>query len=333
MCVYHVVPLIHGIIEFGSVSDSPLVEAMKSVSFVHLRQPRFFDRFEPFQEEWNSIRSNPDAVSYIKSKRPTEDLTNAVQGYDPDSYGTSNVPGTHMRLLYDAVISIGIAACQDISEDFEYFFDGEQLLKSLRSLKLDGATDHFKFSLQTGSRSQVDQKLFSISSAVPDKELNADGLATLTMKDIDLRYLGGGMNETSTWQTAQPLIFADGSTTPPADLPAAIENANYIPNALLGVGWGMASLCIVLALSLAIWTFCNRHYRSVRSSQPEFMLMICFGVVIMAASIIPMGLQETNAKNESGLDVACMSVPWLLTIGFITSFSVLFAKTWRVNKV
>jgi hypothetical protein len=71
----------------------------------------------------------------------------------------------------------------------------------------------------------------------------------------------------------------------------------------------------------------------VRSSQPEFMLIICFGVVIMAASIIPMGLQETNVKDQAGLNVACMSVPWLLTIGFITSFSVLFAKTWRVNKI
>jgi hypothetical protein len=306
---------------------------MKGVKFIHLRQPHFFDRFEPFQEEWKSIRSNPDAVSYIKSKRPTEDLKNSVQGYDPKSYDTSDVPGTHMRLLYDAVIAIGIAACQDVSEDFQYFFDGGQLLKSLRSLKLDGATDNFKFSLQTGSRSQVDQKLFSISSAVPDKELNADGLATLTMKDIDLRYLGGNMNYASTWQISQPLVFADGSTTPPADLPAVTENANYIPNELLGVGWGLASLCILLALSLAIWTYCNRHYRSVRSSQPEFMLIICFGVVIMAASIIPMGLQETNVKDQAGLNVACMSVPWLLTIGFITSFSVLFAKTWRVNKV
>lgn len=51
----------------------------------------------------------------------------------------------------------------------------------------------------------------------------------------------------------------------------------------------------------------------------------------MASSIIPLSLQEPIQKE--GLDIACMSVPWLYTIGFSTAFSSLFTKAWRINKV
>jgi hypothetical protein len=44
-------------------------------------------------------------------------------------------------------------------------------------------------------------------------------------------------------------------------------------------------------------------------------------------------MQETTVANQHGLDVACMATPWLLSIGFVTAFSALFSKTWRLNKV
>ena len=59
--------------------------------------------------------------------------------------------------------------------------------------------------------------------------------------------------------------------------------------------------------------------------------MLCVGTVIMASSIIPLSLQEPVAQE--GLDIACMAMPWLYTIGFSTAFSALFSKTWRINKV
>lgn len=59
--------------------------------------------------------------------------------------------------------------------------------------------------------------------------------------------------------------------------------------------------------------------------------MLCVGTVIMASSIVPLSLQEPVPKE--GLDIACMSVPWLYSIGFSTAFSALFAKAWRINKV
>lgn len=52
----------------------------------------------------------------------------------------------------------------------------------------------------------------------------------------------------------------------------------------------------------------------------------------MASAIIPMSIDD-SAASERGCDVACMSVPWLFSMGFAMTFSALFAKLWRVHKV
>jgi gamma-aminobutyric acid type B receptor len=40
------------------------------------------------------------------------------------------------------------------------------------------------------------------------------------------------------------------------------------------------------------------------------------------------GLQEID---NHALDIACMATPWLISAGFVTIFSALFSKTWRLN--
>ena len=54
----------------------------------------------------------------------------------------------------------------------------------------------------------------------------------------------------------------------------------------------------------------------------------------MASVIIPCTLDdEGGSHSQRGLDIACMSVPWLYVLGFIIIYSALFSKTWRINKI
>jgi gamma-aminobutyric acid type B receptor len=70
------------------------------------------------------------------------------------------------------------------------------------------------------------------------------------------------------------------------------------------------------------------------SSQPFFLYMICFGSLVVASVIIPCTLDdEGGSHSQRGLDIACMSVPWLYVLGFIIIYSALFSKTWRINKI
>jgi gamma-aminobutyric acid type B receptor len=73
----------------------------------------------------------------------------------------------------------------------------------------------------------------------------------------------------------------------------------------------------------------HRKARIVRASQPFFMAMLCFGSLIMGSAMIPLGIEDEHFSQKS-TDIACMSIPWLLVIGFCTTFSALFTKTWRI---
>merc|ERR1711862_1061119 len=49
----------------------------------------------------------------------------------------------------------------------------------------------------------------------------------------------------------------------------------------------------------------------------------------------PITGQLTNEPNNEiwKADAACMAVPWLFGIGFVITFSALFAKIWRMCKI
>jgi gamma-aminobutyric acid type B receptor len=55
------------------------------------------------------------------------------------------------------------------------------------------------------------------------------------------------------------------------------------------------------------------------------MAMLCLGSIIMGSAMVPLGIERS--------DIACMSIPWLLVVGFCTIFSALFSKTWRLVKI
>jgi hypothetical protein len=66
-----------------------------------------------------------------------------------------------------------------------------------------------------------------------------------------------------------------------------------------------------------LWTWWHRKDQFVLASQPFFLNQICLGTLVTAVTIIPMSLQQPISQR--GLDIACMAIPWLLSIGFTGS--------------
>jgi len=98
--------------------------------------------------------------------------------------------------------------------------------------------------------------------------------------------------------------------------------------------WSLAGLGMIIALYFAYWSYAERKNKVVRASQPIFLGMISVGVFIMLSTIIPIGMDESFFDlNEDQLGYACAISPWLFSVGFVISFSALFSKTWRVNKI
>lgn len=53
---------------------------------------------------------------------------------------------------------------------------------------------------------------------------------------------------------------------------------------------------------------------------------------MLSLAIFPLGIDDAVA-DQRGCDIACASVPWLLSIGFSVIFAALFSKLWRINRV
>lgn len=97
-------------------------------------------------------------------------------------------------------------------------------------------------------------------------------------------------------------------------------------------GFTLFGIIAITSISFAGFVFCNRHQQVVKALQPIFLLCICGGVLVMGSSIVPMSFDDGIA-SQRGSDIACMSLPWLLTLGFSVAISALFAKLWRINKL
>lgn len=98
------------------------------------------------------------------------------------------------------------------------------------------------------------------------------------------------------------------------------------------IGWTLAGITCFVSLYFSAWVILNRNSRMVKTLQPSFLVTICVGLMIMALTMVPLGIDDEIA-SQRGCDIACMSIPWLLSIGFTVSMSALFSKLWRINQL
>ena len=87
---------------------------------------------------------------------------------------------------------------------------------------------------------------------------------------------------------------------------------------------------IKVSLGFAIWVKFHCQVRLVSASQPPFLIMICFGMFVMALIILFLGIDDEIATVRM-CDFACMAGPWLIALGFTFTFSASLSKIWRIN--
>jgi ABC-type glycerol-3-phosphate transport system substrate-binding protein len=113
--------------------------------------------------------------------------------------------------------------------------------------------------------------------------------------------------------------------------PAAASDL-YIGQSFRVVGWTLGGIGMCLSITMACWVYYYRNKRVIRASQPMFLWMVCAGTLLMSSSIFPFGIED-DIVSDQGADMACMSGIWLYSLGFVTAFSALFSKIWRINRV
>jgi len=101
------------------------------------------------------------------------------------------------------------------------------------------------------------------------------------------------------------------------------------PKAIMS-GLVVMSMIVGLSVVLLGWVFWHRKSSVVIAMQPEFLMILCFGVILSEFSIVAFGKDETNAAN---IDRSCLTVVWLDHLGSTLIISALFSKLWRVNQI
>ena len=117
----------------------------------------------------------------------------------------------------------------------------------------------------------------------------------------------------------------------PLALPPVVVNENRIGDVRY-LGYVGVTLTYALAMSFLAFVGVHRKRRVIKASQPVFLFLIGIGVIIMVSAIIPLGMDDSY-YSKTVCNISCMTFPWLLCVGFATTFSALFSKTWRINKL
>lgn len=157
----------------------------------------------------------------------------------------------------------------------------------------------------------------------PYFDSGAGGINMVTYSQPIISRLGKFLGVATIDVTVDALCYGDQCNEP--------VDYNYLTS-IRPAGLAMCAIAMALAVACGVWTQLHRKHRVVIASQPFFLGIICIGCLIMASSIIPLSFDDSIASTE-GCSIACMAFPWLLSIGFTTTFAALFSKVWRLNQV
>lgn len=143
----------------------------------------------------------------------------------------------------------------------------------------------------------------------------------LQLESCDITFTSG----------AEPVIYVDA---------VPHEKVSHLSSALRAVGMSFVILQGVTSIFFIMRTIYYWNHDVVRRSQPIFIVLVLVGFLVMSLSIQRSATSMSASTNEmyrpknvEGIDAACMAFPWLSNMGFVLTFSALFAKIGRIRKL
>mmetsp|Transcript_18732 Transcript_18732/g.43366 ORF Transcript_18732/g.43366 Transcript_18732/m.43366 type:complete len:975 (-) Transcript_18732:205-3129(-) len=239
---------------------------------------------------------------------------------------------------YDAMVLLAMSACHELAEstgppgnnDNELpYLSGNDLFNRTLSTNFTGVTGDVVLDSTSGSR-----KGDTIEYTITNWRASSDGNDTnssivMFEPTVTHTYLPP---PTEDWNSLQPFYYNGGQTVlgPDPDLPRVEVTHTVAHRWVIYLAWILAITILSATLGFSIWTCRNSKARVVRASQPAFLYLLNVGVAFMGLSIIPISLEHIGTAQTNAY---CISFLWLFFTGFGITFSALFAKTRRINKI
>lgn len=229
--------------------------------------------------------------------------------------------GRSEGIYYDTMIAIGLGAC-DAYEKHGRNFTGQQHFESIVDNVFEGVTGTVKLDSISGSRDPSTYRY----QAVNFLEHEYNDTEVIYMAERSFLFSSGRWSHENDW------VFSSGTTVIPADIPTLVVNDNAISVGVRGTVLALCAVAICMGLYFSFWTHRNRKTYVVGASQPFFLHTIAFGCIVLSCAIIPLTFDLAVASSD-GCSIACTSTLWLVCFGFSITFSALFTKNYRINKL
>jgi len=310
---------------------SPLYIATQGTSFIKnlfVRKSESFPHYENFLNVWSNL--DVEMVNYVNNKWPkysSEELLNYTDFKAKPEYFKSTSkyfpPDSLTYQIYDTTVALGIAACSSVNNG-TYFGAKEHFDAWTQIDNIEALSGSLKF-LPTGSR-DPSTSLYAITNVV-EKSTAFEGYYSYFFEL-------NSTSKTETWikNPYKEHCYSDGSTIPPEPLPPLQVEKIHISPVVRGVSLGICFVCLLASIYCGMYVYRHKKDKIIKSSQPIFLFMICFGTFLMASSIIWLSIDDQIASVQF-CNVCCMVSPWLFIVGFVISFSALFSKTRRINTI
>jgi ABC-type branched-subunit amino acid transport system substrate-binding protein len=279
-------------------------------------------------------RHDPFDAALLRFSRSREQQEMFIRQHrEPDIFDNFTFPTPGMSLYqyltYDALTALAIAACEAPAarNGTTGVATGRQLYEQLLKTEFEGVSGHVSFDNETGTR-KAEGVSFQIQNLLLSENRSTSDALRFTSETAVLVNL---RNDIDPVQYLRSFVFAGDENTPPDALPSAEMDLNLMSTAIRAFGLSLAGFVMLMSIGWMTWSFVYKNKDVVRASQPIFLCLLCIGTLVSASAVIPMSLQEP--VSQRGLDIACMAQPWLASVGFVTVFSAVFSKTWRLNMV
>lgn len=282
-------------------------------------------QFDRFVDSWRRFGSNSESLDYVNSKQPLPPRGSNFS-YSKTTDYFLETPVHSATFSYDAVVGMGLSACEAAAKtNDKNVFTGSEHHNEFVKTSFKGASGYVEIGPNSFSRNAT--STFFVVSNIRGREFNGQS----EFEGVPVRYYDTEERKWSLYQSNR-FIYADGSVFPPKELPELYEEKNYLEHGIRGVCLSLAFIAMSFSVGLIVLTIVHRKHSVILASQPAFLVMICIGTLIMSSTIIPASLDD-SIVSQRGCDIACNSNSWLFSIGFVTTFSALFSKLWRVNKL
>ena len=279
-------------------------------------------RFDMFLKEWRDIPNNPELLGYINSKQPLPPAGSGLN-FERDGEFFLQTPSHIAAFSYDAIVGLGLSACQALEESDAGIFTGAEHHSVFINTEFKGASGDVLVDPDLSYSRTAESTLHAISNILPvggAESIAVDEDGMMSFKATPTSFYDVKRQKWKRYGAEDNIfVFSDGTTTPPPEIPEAEHNYNRLGPGVRGACLTLSAIAILLSTGFMVFSFMKREEKVIKAAQPHFLIMLCTGCLLMAATIIPASIDDSTASTK-GCNVACMSKVWLFNIGFCVCF-------------